>query len=179
MTLSIWSTALLFIRKTWHFRYKALDRLENERTLLLLQHLGFVHCPKREHCPAFPNCMDCLIENLIATKGPRLVRCSILLWTKSSVASVLFPGRHRPLKVSLVHKRCYLWWWYDNVWLNFCSDYLEFSLSNSRPGSGTWSGKNVTLDPQVNLVLLGNQGLAEDLQNVIRVSLLCIKYEGH
>ncbi|KAK4312268.1 hypothetical protein Pmani_016281 [Petrolisthes manimaculis] len=91
-------------------RYKALDRLENERTLLLLQHLGFVHCPKREHCPAFPNCMDCLIENLIATKGP----------------------------------------------------------SNSRPGSGTWSGKNVTLDPQVNLVLLGNQGLAEDLQNVIR-----------
>lgn len=108
--LSIWSTALLFIRKTWHFRYKALDRLENERTLLLLQHLGFVHCPKREHCPAFPNCMDCLIENLIATKGPRLVSCRILYWTMSSVDSVAFPGRHRPLEISLANKMCCLWW---------------------------------------------------------------------
>nr|XP_045582144.1 rho GTPase-activating protein 190-like isoform X10 [Procambarus clarkii] len=95
-------------------RYKALDRLESERTLLLLQHLGFVHCPKKEHCPSFPNCMDCLIEKIIANKA----------------------------------------------------------ASNSRPGSGTWSSKNVDYgvrsDPQVNLVLLGNQGLAEDLQNVIR-----------
>lgn len=95
-------------------RYKALDRLESERTLLLLQHLGFVHCPKKEHCPSFPNCMDCLIEKIIANKA----------------------------------------------------------ASNSRPGSGTWSGKNldygVRMDSQVNLVLLGNHGLAEDLQNVIR-----------
>ncbi|XP_042873149.1 rho GTPase-activating protein 190-like isoform X27 [Penaeus japonicus] len=95
-------------------RYKALDRLESERTLLLLQHLGFVHCPKKEHCPSFPNCMDCLIEKIIANKA----------------------------------------------------------ASNSRPGSGTWSGKNldygVRMDSQVNLVLLGNHGLAEDLQNVVR-----------
>ncbi|XP_050734656.1 rho GTPase-activating protein 190-like isoform X10 [Eriocheir sinensis] len=90
-------------------RYKALDRLESERTLLLLQHLGFVHCPKKEHCPTFPNCMDCLIEKIIANKA----------------------------------------------------------ASNSRPGSGTWSSKTAP-DPQVNLVLLGNQGLADDLQNVIR-----------
>ncbi|XP_063868042.1 rho GTPase-activating protein 190-like isoform X25 [Scylla paramamosain] len=90
-------------------RYKALDRLESERTLLLLQHLGFVHCPKKEHCPTFPNCMDCLIEKIIANKA----------------------------------------------------------ASNSRPGSGTWGSKTVS-DPHVNLVLLGNQGLAEDLQNVIR-----------
>lgn len=51
---------------------------------------------------------------------------------------------------------------------------LFFDSSNSRPGSGTWSGKNldygVRMDSQVNLVLLGNHGLAEDLQNVIRVS---------
>lgn len=90
-------------------RYKSLDRLESERTLLLLQHLGFVHCPKKEHCPTFPNCMDCLIEKIIANKA----------------------------------------------------------ASNSRPGSGTWGSKTVS-DPHVNLVLLGNQGLAEDLQNVIR-----------
>ncbi|XP_068241345.1 rho GTPase-activating protein 190 isoform X23 [Palaemon carinicauda] len=97
-------------------RYKVLDRLESERTLLLLQHLGFVHCPKKEHCPSYPNCMDCLIEEIIANKAA--------------------------------------------------------NSSNSRPGSGTWSGKNLDYggrtDPQVNLVLLGNQGLADDLQNVVR-----------
>ena len=54
-------------------RYKCLDRLENERTLLLLQHLGFVHCPKKEHCPAYPNCMDCLIEKIVAGKSNRFV----------------------------------------------------------------------------------------------------------
>ena len=52
-------------------RYKALDRLDNERRLLLLQHLGFVHCPIREHCPAFPNCMDAVLERLISTKAHR------------------------------------------------------------------------------------------------------------
>ncbi len=30
--------------------------------LCLLQHLGFVHCPIREHCPAYPQCTDCLVE---------------------------------------------------------------------------------------------------------------------
>lgn len=52
-------------------RYKALDRLDNERRLLLLQHLGFVHCPIREHCPAHPNCMDAIIERIISVKAHR------------------------------------------------------------------------------------------------------------
>lgn len=43
-------------------RYKALDRLDQERRLMLLQHLGFVHCPLREHCPAFPACMDSVVS---------------------------------------------------------------------------------------------------------------------
>lgn len=38
---------------------------------MLFQHLGFVHCPIREHCPAFPNCMDALIERVLATKAHR------------------------------------------------------------------------------------------------------------
>lgn len=53
------------------FRYKILDRLDQERKLMLFQHLGFVHCPIREHCPAFPNCMDALIERILATKAHR------------------------------------------------------------------------------------------------------------
>ena len=52
-------------------RFKCLDRLDNERRLLLLQHLGFVHCPIREHCPAHPNCMDSIIERLISMKAHR------------------------------------------------------------------------------------------------------------
>lgn len=49
-------------------RYKLLDRLDQDRKLMLFQHLGFVHCPIREHCPAFPNCMDALIERIITSK---------------------------------------------------------------------------------------------------------------
>ncbi|XP_052865905.1 rho GTPase-activating protein 190 [Anopheles cruzii] len=46
-------------------RYKMLDRLDQDRKLMLFQHLGFVHCPIREHCPAFPNCVDALIERIL------------------------------------------------------------------------------------------------------------------
>ncbi|XP_044016190.1 rho GTPase-activating protein 190 isoform X8 [Aphidius gifuensis] len=53
------------------FRYKSLDRLDQDRKLMLFQHLGFVHCPIREHCPAFPNCMDSLIERILGTKAHR------------------------------------------------------------------------------------------------------------
>ena len=32
------------------------------------QHLGFVHCPIREHCPAFPHCTDAIVERTVSTK---------------------------------------------------------------------------------------------------------------
>lgn len=48
-----------------------LDRLDQDRKVMLFQHLGFIHCPIREHCPAFPNCMDALIERILATKVHR------------------------------------------------------------------------------------------------------------
>ncbi|XP_031336151.1 rho GTPase-activating protein 190 isoform X8 [Photinus pyralis] len=53
------------------FRYKLLDRLDQDRKLMLFQHLGFVHCPIREHCPAFPNCMDALITRILSSKVHR------------------------------------------------------------------------------------------------------------
>lgn len=49
-------------------RYKMLDRLDQDRKLMLFQHLGFVHCPIREHCPAYPNCMDALVERIVDAK---------------------------------------------------------------------------------------------------------------
>ncbi|XP_053678662.1 rho GTPase-activating protein 190 [Anopheles nili] len=48
-------------------RYKLLDRLDQDRKVILFQHLGFVHCPIKEHCPAFPNCMDALIERILVS----------------------------------------------------------------------------------------------------------------
>lgn len=45
-----------------------LDRLDQERKLMLFQHLGFIHCPIREHCPAFPNCVDAMIERITGAK---------------------------------------------------------------------------------------------------------------
>ncbi|CAN8027829.1 unnamed protein product [Ixodes persulcatus] len=61
-------------------RYKTLDRLDQERTLILLRHLGFVHGPMREHCPANPNCMDTIIEQVIKEKAHR----SPSSWTRNS-----------------------------------------------------------------------------------------------
>ncbi|CAG2108617.1 unnamed protein product [Medioppia subpectinata] len=52
-------------------RYKGLERLDQDRTLMLLRHLGFIHGPIREHCPMFPNCMDVLIEKYNASKARR------------------------------------------------------------------------------------------------------------
>uniref|UniRef100_A0A1B6CUS5 Rho-GAP domain-containing protein n=1 Tax=Clastoptera arizonana TaxID=38151 RepID=A0A1B6CUS5_9HEMI len=100
------------------FRYKALDRLDQDRKLMLFQHLGFVHCPIREHCPAFPNCMDALIERILGTKA------------------------HRP-----------------SSW-NHSSQWLLNSDNN-----------------QLNLVILGVGGLAEELSNEIRAQCEDDEYE--
>lgn len=57
-------------------RYKMLDRLDQDRKLMLFQHLGFIHCPIREHCPAFPNCIDAVVERVInAKKSQRYISC--------------------------------------------------------------------------------------------------------
>ncbi|KAJ0171085.1 hypothetical protein K1T71_013284 [Dendrolimus kikuchii] len=50
------------------FRYKMLDRMEQDRKLLLFQHLGFVHCPMREHCPAGSNCLDGTLPLILNTR---------------------------------------------------------------------------------------------------------------
>ncbi|KPJ14685.1 Rho GTPase-activating protein 190 [Papilio machaon] len=45
-----------------------LDRMEQDRKLLLFQHLGFVHCPMREHCPAAANCLDATLPVILNTR---------------------------------------------------------------------------------------------------------------
>ncbi|XP_066996552.2 rho GTPase-activating protein 190 isoform X2 [Anabrus simplex] len=99
-------------------RYKSLDRLDQDRKLMLFQHLGFVHCPIREHCPAFPNCMDALIERILGTKA------------------------HRPSS-----------WNHNSQWV--------LNSDNN----------------QLNLVILGIDGLAEELASEIRVQCDEDEYE--
>lgn len=53
------------------FRYKMLDKLDQDRKTILYQHLSFIHCPMKENCPSYSNCMDVLIEKTLATKNHR------------------------------------------------------------------------------------------------------------
>lgn len=55
----------------FHFvhRYKILDRLDQERRVILFQHLGFMHCPIRDHCPFYHSCVDNLVEEILADKS--------------------------------------------------------------------------------------------------------------
>ncbi|XP_044766017.1 rho GTPase-activating protein 190 isoform X2 [Coccinella septempunctata] len=53
------------------FRYKMLDKLDQDRKTILYQHLNFIHCPVKENCPSYSNCMDVLIEKTLATKNHR------------------------------------------------------------------------------------------------------------
>ncbi|XP_078662465.1 rho GTPase-activating protein 5-like isoform X8 [Branchiostoma floridae x Branchiostoma belcheri] len=48
-------------------RYQALARLDNERDVLLLKHIGFITCPSKETCLSGPNCMENLLQNAVDT----------------------------------------------------------------------------------------------------------------
>ncbi|XP_023298984.2 rho GTPase-activating protein 190 isoform X3 [Lucilia cuprina] len=50
-------------------RYKILDRLDQERRVILFQHLGFMHCPIRDHCPFYHSCVDNFVEEILADKS--------------------------------------------------------------------------------------------------------------
>ncbi|XP_019844517.2 rho GTPase-activating protein 190 isoform X2 [Bactrocera dorsalis] len=63
-------------------RYKILDRLDQERRVILFQHLGFIHCPIREHCPFFHNCVDSLVDECLVDKSPNQKNSSN--WKSSS-----------------------------------------------------------------------------------------------
>lgn len=68
-----WSTSCGLLLFILFFRYKTLERLDQERMLILLRHLGFIgHGPVRATCPAGPvtHCMDRLIGRVLQ-RAPR------------------------------------------------------------------------------------------------------------
>lgn len=96
---------------------------------MLFQHLGFVHCPIREHCPAYPNCMDALIERILGTKAHRYTM--ILLFCETRYA--------RPIVINRPSS-----WNHSSQW--------QLTSDNN----------------QLNLVILGCNGLSEEFAREIR-----------
>ncbi|KAL5277723.1 RhoGAPp190 family protein [Megaselia abdita] len=69
-------------------RFKMLDRLNQDRNIMIYQHLGFIHCPIREHCPAYPGCVDSVVEQIITSKKSSTMSSSSHQW-KSQCETVL------------------------------------------------------------------------------------------
>ena len=65
-----------------------------------LQHLGFVHCPIREHCPAFPHCTDAIVER---TVSKRVSRPASLLGDNNHLNIILLGESQCHVTVSLCH----------------------------------------------------------------------------
>lgn len=54
-------------------RYQALDRFDQDRTLMMIRHLSFLHSQISEQCPSYPKCVEPEIERLLITKAKALV----------------------------------------------------------------------------------------------------------
>lgn len=54
-------------------RYQALDRFSQDRTLMIIRHLSFLHSQISEQCPAYPHCIESEIERLLITKAKTIV----------------------------------------------------------------------------------------------------------
>lgn len=65
-------------------RYQALDGFDQDRTLMMIRHLSFLHSQISEQCPSYPKCVEPEIERLLITKAKSLV--SRYFETKSSIA---------------------------------------------------------------------------------------------
>ncbi|KAH9518727.1 hypothetical protein Btru_006096 [Bulinus truncatus] len=52
-------------------RFKALQRLDEDRKVMILNHLGFMQSPSRERCYFSNYCIDTQVENLLASRAIR------------------------------------------------------------------------------------------------------------
>ncbi|XP_067656082.1 rho GTPase-activating protein 190-like isoform X6 [Haliotis asinina] len=52
-------------------RYKALSRLEEDRKVMILNHLGFIQCPSKDRCYFRENCVDLQSHKLLSSRSSR------------------------------------------------------------------------------------------------------------
>ena len=62
-------------------RFRALDRMEEDRKAILLNHLGFIQRAYRECCPFHDHCVDNLLDQTLTAHSKRLTYtvCCIML----------------------------------------------------------------------------------------------------
>ena len=56
-------------------RFRVLDRMEEDRKVILLNHLGFIQRSYRECCPFHDHCVDNLLEQMLTAHSKRLSSC--------------------------------------------------------------------------------------------------------
>jgi hypothetical protein len=56
------------------YRYKKLDRIEEERKIILLNHLGFMECPSKDRCHFREKCAENKVQLLLASRPVRYVK---------------------------------------------------------------------------------------------------------
>ncbi|XP_055846391.1 rho GTPase-activating protein 190 isoform X8 [Episyrphus balteatus] len=150
-------------------RYKLLDRLDQDRKVMLFQHLGFIHCPIREHCPAFPNCMDCMIERILSSKKTSTLSSN--KWKSPSTESILnlliMGSEHlasdllNDIRISSGSEGEYI---YDNQ-----TYYLNYRIVNG----DMESFKSIDFQSSGLICVYSNQQSFETLKDNLERSLLC------
>lgn len=121
--------------------------------MILFQHLGFIHCPIREHCPFHQNCIDNLLDELLM--GDKTTQTTANVTNVTTVGSGTGSGTttttNTTTLASINHK---------NHYKTSMNNWKSATISNA-----TSSGNDKTL----NLLIVGSEHLASDLLNDVRM----------
>lgn len=137
---------LLFFR---YYRYKILDRLDQERRVILFQHLGFMHCPIREHCPFHQNCIDNLLDELLM--GDKTTQTTTNLTNTTTVGSGSGTTTTTTTTLASINHK--------NHYKTSINNWKSATISNTTSGN----------DKTLNLLIVGSEHLASDLLNDVRM----------
>ena len=75
-------------------RYKKLDRIEEERKIILLNHLGFMECPSKERCHFREKCAENKVQLLLASRPVRPEPQTISQPTECSPLNLVLIGKN-------------------------------------------------------------------------------------
>lgn len=151
-------------------RFKMLDRLNQDRNIMIYQHLGFIHCPIREHCPAYPGCVDSLVEQIITSKKSSTMSSSSHQWKSQSetVLNLLIMGSEHlasdllnDIRISCGSEGEYI---YDNQ-----TYYINYRIVN---GENIELFKSIDFQSSGLICVYSNQQSFETLKDNLDKSLL-------
>lgn len=118
--------------------------------MILFQHLGFIHCPIREHCPFHQNCIDNLLDELLMGDKTTQTQTTANVTNATTVGSGT-TANTTTLVAPINHK---------NHYKTSMNNWKSATISNA-----TSTGNDKTL----NLLIVGSEHLASDLLNDVRM----------